>query len=106
MQLAENRQTGEQVAVKFIRCTSRSAQRVIARELLNHRLCDMHPHIIQLREVFPTEEYMGIAMEFAAGGDLSPMSLTTATRASRRARETPCACGRRCRAWCVVVQSD
>lgn len=30
----------------------------------------MHPHIIQFREVFLTEKYLAIAMEYAAGGDM------------------------------------
>lgn len=30
----------------------------------------LHPHIIQFREVFLLEEYLGIAMEYAPGGDM------------------------------------
>lgn len=29
----------------------------------------MHPHIVQLQEVFLTDQYLGIAMEYANGGD-------------------------------------
>ena len=40
------------------------------RELVNQRLCAAHPHIIHLREAFLTPHHLGIAMEFADGGDL------------------------------------
>ncbi len=30
----------------------------------------VHPHIVQFKEVFLTPHYLGIAMEFAAGGDM------------------------------------
>lgn len=30
----------------------------------------LHPHVIQFREVFLTERYLAIAMEFAPGGDM------------------------------------
>lgn len=48
MQLAFNLETGEQVAIKFIE-RGPHIQRTVARELLNHRLCALHPHIIQLK---------------------------------------------------------
>lgn len=41
----------------------------VERELLNHNRL-LHPHIIQFKEVFLTNEYLGIAMEFAPGGDM------------------------------------
>ena len=41
------------------------------RELLNQRLCLQHPHIVGLEEVFLTPYHLGIAMEYANGGDLS-----------------------------------
>ena len=37
---------------------------------MNQRLCAAHPHIIHLREAFLTPHHLGIAMEFADGGDL------------------------------------
>jgi len=49
VQLAIDRDTNEQVAVKFIERAGHTSQRIIARELLNHRECAMHPHIIQLK---------------------------------------------------------
>ena len=48
MQLAYNLQTGEQVAIKFIE-RGIQMQRIVARELLNHRMCALHPHIVQLK---------------------------------------------------------
>ena len=39
------------------------------REVLNHSLM-MHPHIIQFKEVFLTQKYLAIAMEYADGGDM------------------------------------
>lgn len=49
VQLALDTETDEQVAIKFIERGGRTSQRIIARELLNHRECAMHPHIIQLK---------------------------------------------------------
>ena len=48
VQLAFNLETGEQVAIKFIE-RGAHMQRIVARELLNHRLCALHPHIVQLK---------------------------------------------------------
>lgn len=44
---------------------------VVAREVMNQRLCFHHPHIIQFREVFLTPDHLAIVSEFAAGGDLA-----------------------------------
>lgn len=49
VQLALDTETDEQVAIKFIERGGRTSQRIIARELLNHRECAMHPHIVQLK---------------------------------------------------------
>ncbi len=48
VQLAYNLQTGEQCAIKFIE-RGIQMQRIVARELLNHRMCALHPHIVQLK---------------------------------------------------------
>ena len=48
VQLAFNLETGDQVAIKFIE-RGAHMQRIVARELLNHRLCALHPHIVQLK---------------------------------------------------------
>lgn len=49
VQLAENMETGEIVAIKFLERGGSASQRVIARELLNHRECALHPNIVQLK---------------------------------------------------------
>jgi serine/threonine protein kinase len=41
----------------------------VEREILNHRNL-VHPHIVQFKEVFLTKKYLGITMEYAAGGDM------------------------------------
>lgn len=41
-----------------------------SKEVLNQRLCCMHPNIIQLHEVFLTPEHLAIVSELAPGGDL------------------------------------
>ena len=46
------------------RCVSQ-----VEREIINHS-CLIHPHIVRFRECFLTPKYLGIAMEYAAGGDL------------------------------------
>mmetsp|Transcript_7196 Transcript_7196/g.21173 ORF Transcript_7196/g.21173 Transcript_7196/m.21173 type:complete len:450 (-) Transcript_7196:3238-4587(-) len=71
VQLAVNLKTREQVAIKFLERGGGASQRVIARELLNHRECALHPNIVQLKEVFLTTHHLGIALEYADGGDLS-----------------------------------
>ncbi len=40
---------------------------MVEREILSHRLCSAHPHIVRFREVFLTPRYLAIAMEYAAG---------------------------------------
>lgn len=40
------------------------------REILNQRLCCMHPNIIQFQEVFLTPDHLAIVSEYAPGGDL------------------------------------
>lgn len=93
VQLCQDSRTGEQVAIKFIErgekvrpyrsglhicshdaCNSSGDAAIqitkyVERELLNHNRL-LHPHIIQFKEVFLTNEYLGIAMEFAPGGDM------------------------------------
>jgi len=41
----------------------------VEREVINHRTL-IHPHVVQFKEVFLTEKYLGLAMEFAPGGDM------------------------------------
>lgn len=40
------------------------------REIVNHRELSGHPHIVRFHEVFLTSTHLGIAMEYAAGGEL------------------------------------
>lgn len=50
MQLAVDRNTGQHVAVKFLaRNGPEFEARTIARELVNHKMCALHPHIVQLQ---------------------------------------------------------
>ena len=41
----------------------------VEREIINHSHL-VHPHIVQFKEVFLTTDYLAIAMEYAAGGDM------------------------------------
>ncbi|DBA91767.1 TPA: hypothetical protein ACH3X1_003357 [Trebouxia sp. C0004] len=68
VQLALDTQTGTQVAIKFIE-RGEKISKYVEREILNHKRLNQ-PHIIELREVFLTDDYMAIAMEYAAGGDM------------------------------------
>lgn len=62
VQLALDTETDEQVAIKFIERGGRTSQRIIARELLNHRECAMHPHIVQLKVAPPPSPRRGLRM--------------------------------------------
>mmetsp|Transcript_32449 Transcript_32449/g.58064 ORF Transcript_32449/g.58064 Transcript_32449/m.58064 type:complete len:345 (-) Transcript_32449:136-1170(-) len=68
VQLARAMDTGKEVAIKFIDRGSQVSKNV-EREIHNHRSLH-HPHIIKFEEVILTEQHIGIAMEYAAGGDL------------------------------------
>eukprot|EP00884_Botryococcus_braunii_P022478 jgi/Botrbrau1/8914/Bobra.0148s0028.1 len=68
VQLARNKFTHQQVAIKFLPRGS-AINKHVAREIVNHsNFC--HPHVIQFKEVFLTDDYLAIAMEYAPGGDL------------------------------------
>eukprot|EP00963_Diacronema_lutheri_P009505 scaffold856_cov326-Pavlova_lutheri.AAC.7 len=62
------RDTGELVASKFIERGEKITANV-AREIVNHRSLH-HPNIVRFREVFLTETHLGIAMDFASGGEI------------------------------------
>ena len=49
MQLAQDLRSGRLVAIKFLPQGPGFDEKVIARELLNHKACAMHPHIVQLQ---------------------------------------------------------
>ncbi|KAL4521907.1 hypothetical protein Ndes2437B_g07672 [Nannochloris sp. 'desiccata'] len=68
VQLALDKTTGRQVAIKFIERGDK-VTKYVEREILNHRQL-VHPHIVQFKEVFLTKKYLGITMEYAAGGDM------------------------------------
>ncbi|CAK0781057.1 hypothetical protein CVIRNUC_005271 [Coccomyxa viridis] len=68
VQLCREKDTGEKVAIKFME-RGHKITKYVAREIMNHSHL-LHPHIVQFKEVFLTKEYLAIAMEFAAGGDM------------------------------------
>ncbi|EFN57456.1 hypothetical protein CHLNCDRAFT_34706 [Chlorella variabilis] len=68
VQLALDRTTGRNVAIKFIERGDK-VTKYVEREIINHRQL-VHPHIIQFKEVFLTQQHLSIAMEYAAGGDM------------------------------------
>ncbi|EIE22391.1 sulfur stress regulator [Coccomyxa subellipsoidea C-169] len=68
VELALDKTTGQQVAVKFIERGDK-VTKYVEREILNHRFL-MHPHIVQFKEVFLTSRYLAIAMEYVSGGDM------------------------------------
>lgn len=55
VQRARNRETGEEVAVKFIELGPRFYPKYVEREIINHRLL-AHPHIVGFKEVFVTQK--------------------------------------------------
>lgn len=67
--LALNTETSEKVAIKKIP-RGDEISKYIEREILNQRLCGLHPHIVKFKEVFMTATHVQIVMEFAEGGDL------------------------------------
>ncbi|KAK9810565.1 hypothetical protein WJX73_001103 [Symbiochloris irregularis] len=68
VQLAREKQTGQEVAIKFLERGDKITKSV-EREISNHSNL-LHPHIVQFKEVFLTAEYLAIVMEFAQGGDM------------------------------------
>lgn len=66
--LCRDRTTGELVAIKYIP-RGEKIDKNVEREIINHRAL-LHPNIIRFREVFLTTTHLGIAMEYAAGGEL------------------------------------
>lgn len=66
--LAYDKLGEEKVAIKFLPLTPPLSKHV-ERELINHRNL-LHHHVIQFKGVFLTSDYLGIVLEYAAGGDL------------------------------------
>lgn len=56
------------MAIKFLQRGSRIQQYVV-REILNHKAL-RHPHVIEFYDIFLTDEYLAIVMEYADHGDL------------------------------------
>jgi serine/threonine protein kinase len=67
--LALDAATGAHVAIKFLE-RGPGVNRSVLREILNHRLCAAHPHIVRFQEVFLTPRHLAIVMEYAPGGDM------------------------------------
>lgn len=67
--LANDKFTNDKVAIKFLPRGAQMNEKV-QRELLNHRKF-WHAHVIQFYEVFLTEKFVCIVMEYAPGGSLS-----------------------------------
>ncbi|KAL4434192.1 hypothetical protein ABPG75_000633 [Micractinium tetrahymenae] len=67
--LAENLETREQVAIKFTRVDSDSDVKHAHREIMNHQRL-LHPHVVQLKEVFAAKPFLALVMEFVPNGDM------------------------------------
>lgn len=68
VQLAEHKNTGEKVAIKFLLRGSK-IDRNVQREILNHRKL-LHQHVVRFKGVFLTRCYLGIMLEYVPGCDL------------------------------------
>ncbi|KAG0477201.1 hypothetical protein HPP92_013605 [Vanilla planifolia] len=66
--LMRDKQTKEQVAVKYIERGEKIDENV-QREIINHRSL-RHPNIIRFKEVILTPTHLAIVMEYASGGEL------------------------------------
>ena len=75
VQLALDLHNSQQVAIKFIE-RGAGVSKSVLREILNHRLCVVHPNIVQFREVLLCPLHLAIVMEFAGGGDMFEYVLT------------------------------
>jgi len=85
--LALDRQTGQQVAIKFIPTGAAFKEASIQRELTNQAMCSGHPHIVQLLDVFALPDYLAIVMEFANCSDLAAFISSYVTRHGRGLEE-------------------
>jgi serine/threonine-protein kinase SRK2 len=66
--LMRHKDSNERYAVKLIARGDQITDHV-RREIVNHRsLC--HPFIVQFKEAFVTDTYLGVAMEYVSGGEL------------------------------------
>eukprot|EP01025_Chloroclados_australasicus_P007741 TRINITY_DN12572_c0_g1_i1.p1 TRINITY_DN12572_c0_g1~~TRINITY_DN12572_c0_g1_i1.p1 ORF type:complete len:113 (-),score=9.09 TRINITY_DN12572_c0_g1_i1:17-355(-) len=60
----DKRNKDAQVAVKLIQRGPKTVTDYVISEVRNFRVL-LHPHVVQLQEVFLTPQYLGIAMEYA-----------------------------------------
>lgn len=68
VQLARDKITNEQVAIKYIERGEKISRHVL-REIINHRNL-LHHHVVQFKEVFLTPQHLCIVMEYVPGGDV------------------------------------
>eukprot|EP00197_Chlamydomonas_leiostraca_P011601 CAMPEP_0202876372 /NCGR_PEP_ID=MMETSP1391-20130828/28870_1 /ASSEMBLY_ACC=CAM_ASM_000867 /TAXON_ID=1034604 /ORGANISM="Chlamydomonas leiostraca, Strain SAG 11-49" /LENGTH=885 /DNA_ID=CAMNT_0049558197 /DNA_START=87 /DNA_END=2741 /DNA_ORIENTATION=+ len=74
VQVARNKASGELVAIRFIpRGWEPSHTKYVTREILNHQELSLskHPHIVEFKEVFLTQRYLGEVLEYVEGETLS-----------------------------------
>jgi serine/threonine protein kinase len=83
------------VAIKLIERGPEKITKFVDRELINHSKM-LHPHVIQFREVFLTEQYLGVAMEYAAGGDMFQYVTRHRGLSEQAARSGPSTCSTAC----------
>lgn len=102
MQLALNAKTQEQVAIKFLERGGGASQRVIARELLNHRECALHPNIVQLKASSQTHVACTQSLRSPASSEMCSTVLNW--RRSRRCCFRRCACNQQAQAdWSLLA---
>ena len=70
VQLAQDLRTGRLAAIKFLHQGPGFDEKVIARELLNHKACAMHPHIVQLQASNPLPIIPDLLCLLSAFGDM------------------------------------
>jgi len=83
--LAQERATGQKVAIKLIsRGWPSNQTKYVLREVLIHQelTCSRHPHIVEFKEVFLTPSHLGVVMEAVEGEDLQSFLVNTGGRVS------------------------
>ncbi|GAB6018673.1 hypothetical protein CHUAL_000349 [Chamberlinius hualienensis] len=70
--LAQNNETGEEVAVKIVKKTKICSSQDLLRIQREIQIMSMihHPHIIRMYEVFENKNHIVLVMEYASGGEL------------------------------------
>ncbi|KAK9807449.1 hypothetical protein WJX73_008350 [Symbiochloris irregularis] len=68
--LAQHIKSHQKKAIKLLKRGASTTKRA-DKEVQTMMLLSVHPHIIRFEEVFLTPQYLGIVLEYAAGGDLS-----------------------------------